>query len=52
MDTNCIVFGRANEPGSGSFFRGGRTDSEEAVILGEVQREEETPANGKFLKIL
>jgi len=27
-------------------------DSEEAVILGEEQREEETPASGKFLEIL
>jgi hypothetical protein len=37
----------------GDFFRrGGREDSEEAVILGEGQREEENPANGKFLEIL
>ncbi len=53
MDTNCILFSRANETGSLSFFgRGEREDSENPVILGEGPREEENPANGKFLEIL
>jgi len=52
MDTNCILSSRANEERSGSFFRGEREGSENTVILGEGPREEENPANGKFLEIL
>ena len=50
IDTNCIVFDMANERSriTGFFDGGDREGSEKPVILGEGQREEENPANGKF----